>query len=290
MAINLTQTRITGSVQACERAITKNGAHQKSFASEVQERLQALSTSIAGEHVLNERVTDLREVKATLKERLQVTEAALAEARLQSVTLQTKDQLQLQKISALELEAANLRSQPKESLHAALHIHELEAQNKGLMERSSNLQKQIADIALKLQVKIEEASEAENRVNSLQAQLKETQAERLALEEQGLAYEDQANAKLEQTQKELWKAANLDKSRVESDYENQLHKLRQHKEEISSELEQKIRQVDHLRAELEQRISQIGQLQAEKTAAEVRARQDSSLLADLQAEKAKEVW
>ena len=285
LAIVLMRSRIAGSVQACEQAVTVTAADQKGFASEFQERLQALNASIAGEHALNERVTDLREVKATLKERLQAAETAMADARRKSIALQSKNELQLQKISALEIEAANLRNRPKESLHTALHVHELEIQNKGLSERSSNLHKHTADISEKLQQKIEEAVGVESRLNDLQIQLKEAQAEKVTLEEKALAYEEQANAKLERTKKELWKAANLEKVRIESNYQNQLHQLKQHKKEVDAELEQRVGQVSQLQADLERKISQVGQLQDWKTEAEAKTEQNSSLLADLQAEK-----
>ena len=289
LATNLTRLRVTGSVQACEQAVTTAGTHQQGFASEFQERLQVLSANIAGEHVWTERVTDLREVKATLKERLQATEATLAETRRQSNARLSENQLQTQKIAALEIETANLRIQSTESLHTVLRVQELEAQNKTLLERGNDLQKEASDISEKLRHKDEQAVEAETRLSDLQTQLEGVRIEKAALEERGLAYETQSNAKLEQTKAELWKAANLDKAKVESNYQNQLHLLKQQKKEVDNALEQKVGQLCQLQVELSDTISKMDQLQAKHAAVVTQASQDIGLLAELKAEKAKEV-
>ncbi len=267
--------RMTRSFEACQQTSAFIGAGQKELVSEFQERLQALSASIATEHALTERLTDLHEVKATFRERLQLTETALADARQQVVALQNKDQLRLQKISALELEAVHLRNQPKDSSHTIFRVHELEIKSKDLQERSGTLQEQVAETSKQLRQKIADATEMESRLTNIQSQLEEAQVENLLLEEQKGAYESQFNAKLEQTKKELWKVANMDKAKTESKYQNQLHQVQQRNLEVDVELEQK--------------VSQLNQLQAEKDAVEAESGRFSSLLAGLQAEKGREV-
>lgn len=271
----LTQPSITRSFQGCQKTLTYAGAGQQDFALEFHKQLQALSASIATEHALTERLTDLREVKATFRERLQSTETALTEARQQIVALQNKGQLQLQKISVLELEAVQLRDQPKETPHTVFRVHDLEAQNKDLQERGDALQKHIAETSKQLHQKIADATQMESRLNTLGPQLEEAQAEKLLLQEQKGAYESQSHAKLEQTKIELCKVANLDKAKIESNHQNRLHQLQQQKLEVDTELKQKVMQLD--------------QLQAEKDAVEGKVSQISASLANSQIEKAKEV-
>lgn len=214
-------------------------------------------------------------MKATFRERLQVTETALTEARLQVVALQNKDHSQLEKISALELEAVQLRNQPKESPHTVFRVHDLEAQNKDLQERSGILQNQITETSEQLHQKITEVTQMEIQLNNVRSQLEEAQAENLLLEEQKGAYESHSYAKLEQTKTELWKVANLDKAKLESNYQNRLHQLQQQKCEVDAELKQKVRQLD--------------QLQAEKDAVEGKVSQMSASIVESQTEKGREV-
>lgn len=218
---------------------------------------------------------DLNEMKATLRERVQASETALVEARQQSITLENNEQTQLQRISALETEAANLRRQLEESPQARFRVHELESQKKDLQERNNDLQKEAAGISGQLQQKIEDAAEAENRLNNLDSQLQDANAVKSAFEDQKLAFESQSNAKLEQTKKELWIAANREKVKLESIYQNQLHQLKQQKIEVDAKLEQEARQLIRLRDE--------------KEAAEAKACLTSSLLMNLQAEQESKV-
>lgn len=251
------------------------GAGQQDFVLGFHERLQALSASIATEHALTERLTDLREVKATFRERLQSTETALTEARQQIVALQNKDQLQLQKISVLELEAVQLRDQPKELPQTVFRLHDLEAQNKDLQERGDTLQKHVAEISNQLHQKTVDATQMESQLNTLKPQLEEAQAEKFLLQEQKEAFESQSHAKLEQTKIELCKVANLDKAKIESNHQNRVHQLQQQKSEVDTELKEKVMELDHL--------------QAEKDAVEGKVSQISASLAKSQTEKAKEV-
>ena len=273
--IILIHPRLTGSLRACEQTVADTGASQKEFASDFQDRLQALSASITTEHAFTERVMELNEMKATFRERLQATETALGEARQHSIILQNKEQMHLLKMTALETEVANLRSQPSESPHEKIRVLELENQNKSLQEHKNDLQKQAAEISEQLQQKTEHAAEAESRLNNLDFQLKEANIIKVALEDQKVAFENQFNTKMEQTKKELWIAANREKNKIESVYQNQLHQLKQQKIEADAKLEQEARQLIQLRDE--------------KEAAEAKACQISTLLANLQVEQENEV-
>ena len=271
----LIQPSLTGSIKSCEETAAYNGACQKEFASGLQERLQALGASITTEHVLIERVTDLREMKATFGERVQATRVSLAEARQQIIGFENKDQLQLQKILALELEVAQLRNRPTESPHTIFRVHDLEAQNKDLQERSITLQKQAAELSGQLQQKVDKVAEAETQLNNLRSQLEEANADKFALEGQKVAYKSQFEADLEQARRNMWKAADLDKARAESSYQNRLHQLQQQRTEMD--------------AKLQQHAEELSQLRAQKDAAEAELGQSLSLLAGLRADKAKEV-
>ena len=76
----LLKARITLSVEACEENFSSIDAGQKQLALALQDQLRDLGDTISSEHALSEQISDLREVKATVRERLQVTESSLTEA------------------------------------------------------------------------------------------------------------------------------------------------------------------------------------------------------------------
>ena len=258
-----------------QEASASGEASQNEFASEVRERLQAMSATITTEQALAEQVTDLREMKATFRERLQATENALVDARQQVICLQNKHQSQCNSYSTLEREVIELRSQPQESPHIIFRIQELEIQNKGLLLRNETYQKEVGEVSRQLHEKIEDVSRNDTHLADLQSQIEGLQAEKLLFEQQKATNEDQQFTILEQTKKELWTAASLEKVKIESSHQNQLHQLRQH--------------ITDVEAKLKQTTDQMNRSQAQIHAAETEAGHTSSLLANLQAEKSIQV-
>lgn len=248
------------SMHHCESTsrITKEG--QERLFSDVQNRLSNLRDNINVKHALGEQLMDLREVKATIRERLLATEASLVEARQHVTALENKELFHLRRISELEAEHARLQSKESEVSQMRLQFQEANARNQMLQEQLTNVGNEASGMSKSLEQKTGEITGLTASLSKLKSQLEEAQTKTATFADQKVEYESQAAEQREKMRKQLNQAASLQLEGVESKYLNQLKQLRQEKAVVDARAEQlqmTVESSDQKRAAAEAKAEQV---------------------------------
>ncbi|MCJ1245368.1 hypothetical protein MMC30_002572 [Trapelia coarctata] len=185
---------------------------QLKFKRNVQKQFEELTTSIKAEQTLSEQVIDLREVKATLKERAQLSETTLAEARQMVVGLQGREQLLFREIAGLKTEMSTLRDRAREDPEALARLRQIEAQNTEMQAEMTRLLSDSSEATEKLNHNSATIRGLEKQVRALESQLTEVKAANVLLEKQKSGSEAQAHAKYENFKSQLREAANAERA------------------------------------------------------------------------------
>lgn len=191
----------------------------------MQEQLHALSKNSTAEQNLLEQLMDLREVKATLRERLQATETALREARIEVVALQRENREQSHKIVAHETERARLQ-QPVDNSLILLHFQEVDSRNRDLHRELEKIQTEAASISTQLQQRTEDAQRLDECLIDTQVQLQEARHETEVLRNEKLEYEKKAHQECEDLRTKLLNDASRELEVVKADHQSQMQQLR----------------------------------------------------------------
>ena len=133
---------------------------------------------------LNEQIIGLREVKATIAERLKATENSLIESRQRALILERDEQAHSQKTSALEAELNTLRKQPQESPLLLLRLHESEKECKVSNDKLLSNQIELSQITDMLRERCEELAEVKAGLREAQSQLIDAQVRATTLSEE----------------------------------------------------------------------------------------------------------
>ena len=256
------EARITLSVETCEENYTSIESGQKQLALALQDQLRALDCNISSEHALAEQISDLREVRATIRERLQATESSLTDARREIVALRLKDQEQSRRVVELETDVAQAQSRSAEVPHAMLRIQELDSRNKDLQSEVVTLSKDAAVLSDQLQQRSTEAQDLTERLAVAQERFQAATEKTARLREEKSASERTATFEREQLRNELSKAASMQLASVESEHMNVIQQLKLEKLPVEEKLQSVTKQNDLLRAEKEKGKEEIRQLQA----------------------------
>ncbi|KAL9025500.1 MAG: hypothetical protein Q9196_005684, partial [Gyalolechia fulgens] len=173
---------------------------------QLEGKFQKLISIIATGHPLQEQIMDLREMRATVTERLKATEALLVEIRLKATAFENKEQGYLQKISILEAKIHTLGDHPPESPLSALRLHEADKQRAQLKDQLSDCQSQLEIMKADVEMKCHEASDLHGLLESAKAELAEQKAktemvisEKQAIQHQAVQNEERITADLSQT-------------------------------------------------------------------------------------------
>ena len=254
--------RIARSVEACEESSTSVEVGQKQLSLAVQDQLRALSGNIFSEHALSEQIIDLREVRATIRERLQASESSLADARQEVAALRLKDGEQSRTIVALETVAARAQSQPTEDPQSLLRIQELDSRNRDLQNEILRVRKEATDLSTKFEQSATDAREVTERLATTREQLEAMLEETTRLREEKSTSESHAMLEREQLRKELSNAANLQLASMQSEHMNVIQQLKLEKSPIEERLKNVTRQVNMLKAEKGKSETETAQLQS----------------------------
>ncbi|KAL8715729.1 MAG: hypothetical protein Q9220_000396 [cf. Caloplaca sp. 1 TL-2023] len=111
--------------------------------SDTDSRYGKILTAFEANRPLREQITELREIKATINERLTSTHTNLVECRMQVSMLRTRDKEQQQKISDLEAEAKTLRDLPYESTIQTLRLRDAELNHADMDKKMAMHQAQL---------------------------------------------------------------------------------------------------------------------------------------------------
>ena len=224
----------------------------------MQEQLHALCKNLTAEQNLSEQVMDLREVKATLRERLQATEAALRESRLEVVALQRENREQSHKIVAHETERVRPQ-QLVENSQILLRLQDVDSNNRDLHRQLEKMQTEAASLSTQLQQRTEYAERLDERLIDTQVQLQDARhATEVVRKEEKSKYEKQAAQELDDLRKKLLADASRDLEAVKTDHQSQMQQLRVRKSPDSNATKQCVT----LRLEKDRLEKQAGQLKA----------------------------
>lgn len=227
----------------------------------MQEQLHALCNNLTAEQNLSEQVMDLREMKATLRERLQATEAALREARLEVVALQRENREQSHKIVAHETERARPQ-QLVENSQILLRLQDVDSSNRDLQRQLEKMQTEAASLSTQLQQRAKDAERLDERLIDTQVQLQEARhATEVVRNEEKLKYEKQAAQELDDLRKKLLADASRELEVVKTDHQSQMQQLRVRKSP-DDKISNATKQCLTLRLEKDRLEKQAGQLKA----------------------------
>ena len=226
----------------------------------MQEQLRALCNNLTAEQNLSEQVMDLREVKATLRERLQATETALRETRIEVVALQRKDREQSHKIVVHETERAKPQ-QPVDNSHILLRFQDLDSRNRDLQRDLDNMQTQAASLSTQVQQKTKDVVHLDERLIDTQVQLQEARHETEVVRAEKLEIEKQALQQCEDLRTKLLKDASKELEAMKADHLSQMQQLRVRKSP-DDKFSQATKQCIILRSEKDLLEKQANQLKA----------------------------
>lgn len=170
-------------------------------------QLQALGDNIVTEHTLSEQVMDLREMKATLRERVSATDNSLVDARLQIANLLHKEQEQTLKISTLEGSLAKAHPPLDESL-TLLRFQELDTRNRDLENELTSSRAEAGSLAKQAEKTSNDLEDLQARMGNTQSQLEEALRETEIVREEKASCEQRATQQLEQLRKDMTNSAN----------------------------------------------------------------------------------
>lgn len=255
----------------CGRTSESTKELQQKCSTQVQQQLHDLTALINAGHVGAQQIMDLREAKATIRERLQATEIVLVETRQRALALESKEKSDLQRISSLQLEVAKLQRRESDSSQTMIRLQELNIFNSELKDQLAVSRQEAIDISRQLKETCEENSGLHQSVKNFEYQLNEARAESNKLVDERLAYERNFIAETEKLRQQLSQAANLEEARLESDFRNQIQQLRQLKTAAEDEAKESQRHLEMLKVEKDvvegvasERLQALNELEAQR--------------------------
>ena len=215
----------------------------------MQDQLHALGGNLSSEHALSEQINDLREVRATVRERLHATETSLADARNEVIALQVKDQEQSRRIITLETIATRAQSQSAETPQTLLRIQDLDSRNRNLENEIVTLRKEATDISSQFQQSCTDAKEVTERLAAIQEQLEAANRKTIRLQEEKSIGERQAVFELEQLRKALSTATDKQLEYTKDEHMRTIQQVRSEKYSAEQKLKNVTKQLGALKAE-----------------------------------------
>lgn len=210
----LIRRSITRSVEACNHntSITESG-HQQ-LALSVEKELQALGSNITTKHTLSEEIMDLREMRATVRERLHSTETALRDSRLQVVALHQKEAEHVRRMTIMENDWKG--RQPVEDSQISIRLQETNSLNINLRRDLATQTAEVNSMGEQLQQREEELHLLKTHSAETQALLEEARQQTATIQSEKLKVEEQAVIEREEMRSRLSKAASLELANLKS--------------------------------------------------------------------------
>lgn len=208
-----------------------------------------LKASIKTEQNLSEQVVDLREIRATVKERLQASETALAESRHTVIGLQRKEEQLNQEIMILKGEVLALRAQPSEDADVVTRLREIESLNLDLETEAARMLGDASEHANQAKSFDERAVIMQNQIEELTSQLEATKLQSRRLEKEKSSCEELANKKYESLKSQLLEATNAERAILTNDQSIVLEKLHRQKALAESKAKASAEEAGRLKAE-----------------------------------------
>ena len=212
--------RINNSIRNCEQSAITTKEQQQQLVVSMQDGFQSLSHGIATEHTLSERIMDLREIKATVREQLQQTDKDLQGARLEIIRLQNTMSEQSSRIITLENETKC--HQRSEDPRLFLRIQELDANGRDLQRNLEIRTTEKEDLSERLQQKEVALQHLRHESSKTQTQLEQARQQIEAVQQAKSEYEERAILEREEMRERLSRAADQEVHDLKSKHLNAL--------------------------------------------------------------------
>ncbi|KAL8748145.1 MAG: hypothetical protein Q9190_000040 [Brigantiaea leucoxantha] len=213
-------------VKSLEQSATENAATQVKLASDVDKQLRSLDTAVREDVPLREQITELREIRATLREQLRITELDLAQVRQHAAELEKMEQNYVCQTAKLEAEAHSLRSQVQTLTQDLLSIRQSEQDSLILISQASCYQKEVDALKKVLQNKDQEANELSSRFDCLNNQLTEARSKVVSLEDEKNSVEAKAKLDRDHVERQHRTVLQAEISNVRLEFLSQIQLLR----------------------------------------------------------------
>ncbi|MCJ1392875.1 hypothetical protein MMC18_005747 [Xylographa bjoerkii] len=243
------------SQSACHKQLKLNG--------QIQKQLDVLKTCIKTEQGLSEQILDLREIKATMKERMHASETSLAEARQTIIGLQGKQQHLNTEISTLRAETRLLQARPIHDPATIDHVRKIESRNTDLETTLVRKDEELSEREHQVQRLDEEAIAKQKLIDGLISQIDEAKVAIRVLEKQKAGCEKQADIKYEGLKSQLLEAANAERSILTNANSIKMEKLQRQKNTADTRAAKMEEEVGRLRAGKDTESKRHGELQKE---------------------------
>ena len=200
-------------------------------------------------------------MRAEVRERLQATEIALRDTRLENVTLRERDTKNLLRITHLENTAQ--RQQPTDSPQFMLRIQELDSENKDLRkELAAQVTESGKHLSEQIRQKDQEANKLQKQLSQSQASLGEARGQAADAERAKTELEQQAVIIREQVRTESSKTLEAQLSKLKLEHQTAILQIvAQVKQGYSDDLNSQLKTT---RENYEKATTQLNTLQAEK--------------------------
>lgn len=264
------------SIDHCGRTAESANELQTTGNIHIQQQLRDLTTIFNAGCAGAQQIMDLREAKATVRERLQATEVALAANRQRALDLENKENDNVQRISSLELELVKAQGRGSDSPQMMVRFQEVSTCNAELKDRVAASRQEVSELSRQLKGESEEHHKLDLWVENLERKLAEARAEVQKLADERSSFEAKALAEGDLLRQQLSQAASLEEARLESQYQNEIQQLRQLKMAAENEAKESKRHMD--------------MLQVEKDVVESEARERLQAIKELETHKNQEVY
>lgn len=235
---------------------SKSSQQERSrFEHDIETQMNALSAGIKTEEALSQQIVDLREMKATIRERLQASDTALVVARQILAGFQGREQLHLQTISDLKADLMLLRSNPAQDTTALLRIRELESSNTTLEASLAMARSDLVQHNEEMECRDDAATLMKEQLDSIKVELEEAKVVIAGLEEEKVEYKALAKSEKENLSAQYLKATKAEKAILRKEYLNELTQLRRQKDAAEEKALQSESQLEKLGAEKSNQVS-----------------------------------
>ena len=221
----LTPISIIGVLEHSAQATNASQEIILDFKGGIQHQLAGLATNVMTREAYMEQLVNLREAKATIRERLHLTELAVTDARRNVVSLEERERIHIKENADVKAELTILRARPTETISTISRLQEIERLNTELHNEVTKAENHSIDLKVQLQCREEEASDLRRKIESIEAALTESQVYSTQLEEQRSVYENQAKTRSDDLRAELLKASKNEKTALTNEHLNTLHRL-----------------------------------------------------------------
>ena len=202
----------------------------------IQKQLSVIETSLRTEQYLSDQILDLREIGATMRERLQTSESSLAEAHQNIIELEGKEQELKSELSSLKAEILILRAQPAETPTLVDRLCKAESRNSELESTMAKNLMELSQREVQMQRQSKEAVEKQKITDGLASQIDDAKVMIHILEKQKVGCEKQADLKYENLRSQLLEATNAERAILTNEHLITVEKLQRQKSKVEGKL------------------------------------------------------